>query len=100
MNLFISIHFISYPNASSLDTSNFASKTPNFELDTPSFLAEARDHGYVIDGYIIVKVWCNFFAGVLCSTLYIGQFVVGFRKVNICQSSIEKHCKSLKLDKI
>ena len=62
------------------------------------------NHGYIIDGYIKVKVWCNFFAGVLCSTLDIGpwnlQFVFGFRKVNRCQRSIEKHCKSLKLDKI
>ena len=61
------------------------------------------NHGYIIDGYIIVKVWCNFFAGVLCSTLDIGpwnlQFVFGFRKVNRCQS-IRKHCKSLKLGKI
>ena len=42
-----------------------------------------------------------FFTGVLFSTLDIGpwnlQFVFGFHKVNRCQRSIEKHCKSLKL---
>jgi len=61
-------------------------------------------HGYIIDGHIISKVRCNFFAGVLYSTLDIGpwnlQFVCGFCKVNRCQRSVEKHCKSLKLDKI
>ena len=62
------------------------------------------DHGYIIDGYIIVKVWCNFFAGVLCSTLDIGpwnlQFVFGFRKNNWCERSIEIHSLLLCIKKI
>ena len=55
-------------------------------------------------GYKIVTVLCNFMAGGSCSTLGIGlwtyKFIFGFRKVNSCQRSIEKHCKSLKLGKI
>ena len=61
----------------------------SFNISNRSNRIHSLKYGFIIDGYIIVKVWCNFFAGVLCSTLDIGpwslQFVIGFRKVNRCK---------------
>ena len=50
-------------------------------------------------GYSLVRVCCTFMAGVSCSTFDIGPWTYNlslvFVKLYSCQSSIEKHCKSL-----